>query len=201
MSQKKVSLADALFSKVRRRVLGLLFSQPEADFHTNIIIRLTDSGSGAVQRELEKLVATGIIVVKQVGNQKRYQANKNTPFFLELRSIILKTFGLADVLKTTLLPIAKQINIAFVYGSIARQEDTVNSDIDLLIIGDHITYADIFQLIEKAETQLKRKINPTFFNPQEWIHKRNNGNHFVTKLLQQPKIFIVGTENELGKLG
>ena len=112
-----MTISDALFSKVRQRVLGLLYGQPDSDFHTNEIIRLTDSGTGAVQRELESLTGAGSIIVKQVGNQKRYQANRDTPFFVELRSIVLKTFGLADVLRKTLKPIAKQIHLAFIYGS------------------------------------------------------------------------------------
>lgn len=194
--QKKINLADALFSKVRQRVLGLLYSQPDADFHTNEVIRLAGSGTGAVQRELESLTAAGLIIVKQVGNQKRYQANQNTPFFADLRNLILKTFGLADVLREALQPIAKQIHIAFIYGSVAKQEDTVNSDIDLMIIGNDLTYADMFQLLEKAEAQLGRKINPTFYTPTEWSRKLKEHNNFVTKVMKHPKIFLVGTENE-----
>lgn len=199
--KKKITISDALFSKVRQRVLGLLYGQPDSDFHTNEIIRLTDSGTGAVQRELESLTGAGLVIVKQVGNQKRYQANRDTPFFAELRSIVLKTFGLADVLRETLKPIAKQIHIAFIYGSIAKQEDTANSDIDLMIIGENLTYAGMFPLLEKAESQLGRKINPTFYSPSEWLRKNKDGNGFVKKILEHPKIFLIGTEDELGKLG
>jgi predicted nucleotidyltransferase len=201
MTKKKINTSDALFSKVRQRVLGLLFVQPNLDFHTNEIIRLTDSGTGAVQRELESLASAGLVIVKQVGNQKRYQVNRDTPFFTELRSIILKTFGLADVLRSSLKPITKQIQIAFIYGSIAKQEDTAKSDIDLMIIGKNLTYADMFQLLEKAEAQLGRKINPTFYSTSEWLRKNKDGNNFVTKVLEHPKIFLIGTEDELGKLG
>lgn len=197
---KKITISDALFSKVRQRVLGLLYGQPDSDFHTNEIIRLTDSGTGAVQRELESLTSSGLVIVKRVGNQKRYQANRDTPFFAELRSLVLKTFGLADVLRETLKPIAKQIHIAFIYGSIAKQEDTANSDIDLMIIGENLTYADMFQLLEKAEAQLGRKINPTFYSPSEWLRKIKDGNDFVKKILKHPKILLIGTEDELGKL-
>lgn len=196
-----MTISDALFSKVRQRVLGLLYGQPDSDFHTNEIIRLTDSGTGAVQRELESLASADLVIVKQVGNQKRYQANRDTPFFAELRSIVLKTFGLADVLRETLKPVAKQIQIAFIYGSIAKQEDTAKSDIDLMVIGIDLTYADIFELLEKAEAQLGRKINPTFYSTSEWLRKNKDGNNFVTKMLQHPKIFLIGTENELVKLG
>ena len=200
MTKKKINISDALFSKVRQRVLGLLYTQPDSDFHTNEIIRLTDSGTGAVQRELESLTGAGLVIVKQVGNQKRYQANRDTPFFTELRSIILKTFGLTDVLRETLKPIAKQIHIAFIYGSIAKQEDTAKSDIDLMIIGENLTYADVFQLLEKAESQLGRKINPTFYSPSEWLRKNKDRNDFVKKILKHTKIFLIGTEDELAKL-
>ena len=90
---KKTNISDALFPQVRQRVLGLLYGQPDSDFHTNEIIRLTGSGTGAVQRELESLRSGGLIIVKEVGNQKRYQANQNLPFYSELRGIVLKTFG------------------------------------------------------------------------------------------------------------
>lgn len=197
MMRKKISISDALFSKVRQRVLGILYGQPNSDFHTNEIIRLTDSGTGAVQRELESLTAAGLVIVKQIGNQKRYQANQNTAFFAELRSLVLKTFGLTDVLREMLKPIEKQIHTAFIYGSVAKQEDTANSDIDLMIIGENLTYADMFQLLEKTETKLGRKINPTFYSFHEWLRKNNKGNHFVIKILKQPKLFLIGTENDL----
>lgn len=201
MSILKNNLAYALFSKVQQRVLGLLYGRPDADFYTNEIIRLTDSGTGAVQRELEKLIGAGVLVVKKVGNQKRYQANRSSPFFAELRSIIIKTFGMADVLREALQPIAPQIKIAFIYGSIAKQEDTATSDIDLMLIGNDLTYADVFKLLEKAESQLGRKINPTFYTSSDWLHKYNEDNNFVTKVTKQPKIYLIGTENELAKLG
>lgn len=200
MVRRKISTSEVLFSKVRQRVLGLLFIHPDASFYTNEIIRSTDSGTGAVQRELESLTAAGLIIVKQLGNQKRYQANHEMPFYIELRSIVLKSFGLADVLKQALKTIEKQIHIAFIYGSVARQEDTANSDIDLMIIGNDLTYADIFHSLEKAETQIGRKINPTLYTLSEWSRKANEGNNFINKTLEQPKIFLKGSEDELTKI-
>jgi predicted nucleotidyltransferase len=143
------------------------------------------------------LAAAGLIIVKQVGNQKRYQANQTTAFFADLRNLILKTFGLADVLREALQPIVKKIDVAFIYGSIAKQEDTVNSDIDLMIIGNDLTYADMFQLLEKSEAQLVRKINPIFYTSTEWLRKIKENNNFVRNVVKQPKIFLVGTESEL----
>ena len=197
MSMIKPNLSDALFSKVQQRVLGLLFGQSDRSFYTNEIIRLSNSGTGAVQRELAKLTAVGLITVKQIGNQKQYQANHQSPLYSELRSIVLKTFGLSDVLRVTLESFANQIRIALIYGSIAKQQDTADSDIDLMLIGD-LSYTDLYPVLEKAEQQLDRRINPTCYSISEWVKKQNN--HFVSQVLNQPMIFLVGTENELRQL-
>jgi predicted nucleotidyltransferase len=200
MGTKKVNLASALFSQAQQKVLGLLFSQPDKDFYTNEIIRLSKSGSGAIQRELQKLLAVGLITVKSFGNQHRYQANHNSPLFHELRNIILKTFGLADVIIDILKPIKKNIKFAFVYGSIARQEAIASSDIDLMLISENISYADLYPIIEKGEKILHRPINPTIYSPNEWISKIKHKNHFLSQVLARPKIFIIGTEDELREL-
>lgn len=201
MGINKISLSNVLFSKTQQHVLGLLYGQPDADFYTNEIIRLTQSGTGSVQRELAKLSNAGLIIIKLLGNQKRYQANRDSPFFVELRSIILKTFGLADILKEALKSQSRNIDFAFVYGSIAKQEDKAQSDVDLMIISDILTYTQLFQLLGRSEEKLGRKINPTFYSSSEWQRKKGEGNNFVTKLIKQPKIFLIGTENEFKKLG
>lgn len=200
MNHEKISLADALFPKVRQLVLGLFYGQPDRSFNTNEIIRLTASGSGAVQRELEKLTLAGLITLQAVGKQKRYQVNKASPLFSELRGIVLKTFGLADVLKQALVPIVEEIKIAFIYGSVAKQEDTANSDIDLMLISDNLSYAELFPLLEPVQTKLGRDINPSFYSEKEWERKRKNQNHFILQIIKQPKIFLVGTEDALNKL-
>jgi len=195
------SLSNALFSKVRQCVLALLYGQSDRSFHTNEIIRLTHSGTGAVQRELEKLAAVGLITTHSIGNQKHYTANCASPLFIELRSIVLKTFGLADVLREALTPIASQILIAFIYGSIAKQEDTATSDIDLMLVCENLTYADLFKLLEEAEVKLGRSIQPTFYSSSEWTRRHQANNNFLAQIVKQPKIFLIGTEDELTKLG
>jgi predicted nucleotidyltransferase len=201
MKKKKISLCDSLFSKVRQRVLALFYNHPDRDFHTNEVIRLTESGTGAVQRELASLTATGIILSKDVGNQKRYQVNKSAPIYPELLGIVTKTFGLANHLKQALNPLASNIEIAFIFGSIAKREDTARSDIDILIIGTNISYSDIYKLTEHAEQQLGRKINPTCYSLSDWQRKARSENHFIKKITQQEKIFLIGSEDELNQLG
>jgi predicted nucleotidyltransferase len=188
-------LANALFSKTQQQVLGLLYGQPDRDFYTNEIIKLSQSGTGAVQRELSKLAEAGIITVKEVGNQKRYQANRRIPFYPELRSIIVKTFGIADVIKEAIKPLTKKINLAFIYGSIAKGEDTEKSDIDVMIVSDKVGYSDFYKVILNAENKLGRKINPTFYTKTEWAKKRSD-NHFVAKIIKQPMIMLITDEHE-----
>jgi predicted nucleotidyltransferase len=200
MGKKKTSIADALFSKVKQKVLGILYGQPNTAFFTNEIIRLSHSGTGAVQRELDKLATTGLVTVTLVGNQKRYQANQNNPIFEELCRISLKTFGMSDVIKEMLTPIKRKITLAFIYGSVAKNEETANSDIDLMLIGDNLNYADCFKILNNAEEQLGRKINPTIYTPADWKLKINKGNNFVHQVIKQPKIFLMGKPEQLNEL-
>ena len=191
------NLADALFPKVRQRVLAVLFGNPGRSFYANEVISLAQSGSGAVQRELLALSGAGLVMVRKQGNQKHYQANTAAPVFAELRGLVLKTMGLADVLKVALTPLLPQIEFAFVYGSVARQQDTAHSDIDVMIVSASLGYADVFGALESAATTLGRKVNPTLYAPTEIAKRINLDNAFVTRVLQQPKIWLIGNEEQL----
>ena len=197
MSTNSVGLSDALFTKVQQRVLGLLFTQADQSFYTNQIVRFVGAGTGSVQRELEKLVSAGLVLVSKSGNQKHYQANHDAPIFSELRGIVLKTVGLAGVLRHALLPLAKQIQVAFVYGSIAKGSDVAGSDIDLFLICDNLAYADVLQAVAAFEEQLGRPVNPTLYSLADFNRKKIEGSNFIVRVLEQPKIFIVGGEGDL----
>lgn len=200
MKTRKTTLVSALFPLIRQRVLGLLLGKPDSTFHTNEIIRFANAGHGAVQRELVKLSEAKLITVQSLGNQKRYQANSASPIFPDLRNIILKTSGLADIVRDAIRPLSRQIQCAFIYGSIAKGEDNAKSDVDLLVISETLSYADIFPLLEKAQKILLRQINPTFYSKTEWRTKQKNKNHFVCSVLKKPKIFLMGTQDGLKKL-
>jgi predicted nucleotidyltransferase len=190
-------LADALFSKTQRRVLGLLFVNPDRSYFANELVRLAESGIGAVHRELATLESAGLVNATRVGNQKHYQANRASPIFDELRGIALKTFGVAEVLREALKPLARRIRVAFIYGSLAKGSDTAASDIDLMVISDGVTYADLFGLASDAERQLGRKVNPTVYTPADVRQKLAAGNAFMSRVLAQPKIFVVGSADDL----
>ena len=189
-------MGDALFAGVQQRVLGALFGNPERSFYGNELLRLTGSGKGALQRELDRLVKAGLVTVRSVGNQKHYQANPEAPIFEELRGIAIKTFGIGDVLRGALLPLAKKIRTAFIYGSVARRADTTRSDIDLLVVSDSLGYQDLIKALQAAERGLGRKISPTLYSSVELAKKRSGKNAFVLRVLEQPKIFLIGSDRD-----
>lgn len=194
----RTSLADALFSRTQQRVFGVLFGRPDQSFFANEIVRLSGVGVGAVHRELAALESAGLVRVSRVGNQKHFQANREAPIFAELRGIVLKTVGLADVLRAALAPLAPRIAAAFVYGSLAKGTDTARSDVDLMIVGDRIDYADIFSIASEAEQVLGRKVNPTVLTPRE-LQRQSKDDGFHSRVLAQPKIFVIGSAHELGE--
>ena len=194
---KRTSLADALFSTIQQRVLAYLFGQPERSFFATELIRLAGGGSGAVQRELARLADSGLVAVSRVGTQKHYQANPKSPIFAELCAIAQKTVGLAEPLREALAPLAKRIAAAFVFGSVAKRSDTAASDIDVLVLSDSVDYADVFAALQSAETKLGRTVNPTVYTPANWRRKRKDGNAFAVKVAAQPKVFLIGTEEDL----
>jgi predicted nucleotidyltransferase len=201
MGSKEIddSLGAALFSGVQQRVLGALFSNPDRSFYGNELLRLTKSGKGALQRVLARLQRVGLINMQVIGKQKHYQANKAAPIFEELHGIVIKTFGLADVLRNALLPHSSDIEVAFVYGSVAKRKDRSHSDIDLFVVSENLSYQDVMKALESAESRLGRKINPTLHSRAELARKRAEGNSFVTRVLEQAKIFIIGAEHDLAK--
>ena len=194
---RRASLADALFSTIQQRVLAYLFGQPERSFFATELIKLAGGGSGAVQRELARLAESGLVTVKRVGMQKHYQANPKSPLFAELCSIAQKTVGLAEPLREALAPLAKRITAVFVYGSVAKRSDTAASDIDLMVVSDSLTYADLYTAMEQATARLGRKVNPTVYSRREWAKRVKQKNAFVTRVMAQPKIWLIGAESDV----
>jgi len=193
-------LAQALFSRVQQRVLSILYGHPERRFHASEIIRIAKSGTGAVQRELLRLENAGILATEILGNRKQYRANRKSPIFSELRSIVRKTVGLLEPISQALHPYRSKLKAVFVYGSIAKGADKSTSDIDIMIIGDDLSYNEIYTSLQSAEKMLLRPINPTLIAPTEWKTKLANKNPFIAKVDRQPKIFVMGSSDELKRI-
>lgn len=194
-----MSLAAFLFSEYRRRVLALLLLQPEKQFHQREIARLTDTISGTLSRELSKMTDAGILLKVPVGNQMHYKANPECPVFEELASILRKSDGWLNALADALRALGDQINVAFVFGSMASGRAGPDSDIDLMVIGN-VTFSALIEALYPLQSTLGREINPKQYPIDEWLQLVKNQNGFVRDLLDKPKLFLIGTEKDLGAL-
>jgi predicted nucleotidyltransferase len=191
------SLSDALFTTTQQRVLGCLFGQPERSFTVSELIQTTGAGSGAVQREVARLAGSGLLTVEPVGNQKRYRADPASPIHTELVSLVRKTFGLAAPLREALAPLAEHVAVAFVYGSVAKGSDTAASDIDLMLVSDTLTYADVMAALHPLIERLGREIQPTLYTRAELRKRIAARNSFVTRVLAQSRLWVIGGEHDL----
>lgn len=189
------AVASALFTPVQQRVLGLLFGQPDRRFQSAELIRLAGSGTGAVHRQLQRFVEAGLVAVSQEGNQKYYSARKDAPVFPELHGLVVKTVGVIEPLRAALAPVAGNIDLAFVFGSIAKGSERAGSDLDLLVVTDDLAYADIYSALAPAERTLARTINPTVYTRAEWKKKRTRHDSFAARITAQPRLFVIGSDD------
>ena len=190
-------LASLLLGVYRRRVLGLLFLQPDKAYHVREIARLTDTSPGTLHKELARLAQAGLLTREKVGNQIRYAANRQCPIFEELAGILRKTSGLADVLLDALAPLARRVKVALVFGSVARGEERSGSDVDLLVVGS-AGFADVVKALHPAQGRIGRDINPVVMTAAEF--RRKAAEPFLREVLGGQKLFLIGDEDELGKL-
>jgi uncharacterized protein len=193
-------LSDTLFTRTQQAVLGLLFSNPEIDFHFRGIVRQTGIGQGTVQRELQRLTEAGILIRDLRDKQPVYRANKECPIYPELKSIVAKTIGVTSALRDALEPLVEKIRVALIFGSFARVEENSKSDVDLLVIGD-ISMRDVSTAISELQSELGREVNPVIYPIDEYRQQLANGNHFLTSLQSEAKMFLIGNQDELDRLG
>lgn len=186
------TIADALFSRTQQRVLSLVFGQPVRAFGMSELIALADSGSGAVQREVQKLLDSKLIVATTAGRQKRYQANHAAPIFQELHSIVEKTAGVPGWLRTALAPLVQRVRLALLYGSVAKQTDIAMSDIDVLVVSDDLTLEEVFTTLQDAERDLGRRVSSTLYTSDEFRCRGRSGHPFLTRVLDGPHIVLAG---------
>ncbi len=192
-----LGLAESLFSRVQLRVLALLFGQPERSFQGAELIRLAASGVGAVRREIRRLVSSGLVIEVPLGRRKLYRVNQSSPIFQELHDLILKTVGLTIPVRDALLPFTKSIRTAFIYGSIAMGDDSAWSDVDLLIVGEDLAYPDVISALQPVEQRINRKISVQMITFAEWREKSSSGNPFILNVLSKPRLFLIGSDNDL----
>ena len=193
------NLSKTLFSKTRRAVLSLLYSHDGEAFYLRQIVRIAGVGLGAVQRELKQLSDAGIIQRIVRGHQVYYQADPQCPVFTELKNLVVKTVGVGAALQAALARLGDRINVAFIYGSIARSEEHRDSDVDVLVLGK-ATFAEIVSSLSEAQKTINREINPTVYPPVEFRSKLAAGHHFLSTVLRGPMLFLIGDKRELARL-
>jgi uncharacterized protein len=194
------SLADLMFGRTRGAILALLYGRADQTFYTRQIAREVAASVGAVQRELKNLTKVGLVIRTALGSQVFYQANRDAPIFSEMHSLVNKTVGIFSMLRSALRPLSTQVAVAFVYGSVARQAETAQSDIDLMVVGK-ASIDDVISHLASVEKNTGRPINPTVYSVSEFKAKIADGNHFLRAVLKDPKVFLLGDEDELGKVG
>ena len=189
-----------LFGLTRRRVLALLFGHADEWFYLRQIVRRSGAAQGAVQRELHLLTGAGILRRTVEGRQVYFQANRESPIYPELHALVSKTAGIVDVIREALAPLADGIRVAFVIGSAAREELRNDSDVDVLVVGD-TSFTAVAEALATAQARVGRDVNPTVYPPAEFRKKIRTGHHFLTTVLQEPRLFVVGGPDELAGLG
>jgi uncharacterized protein len=194
------ALSDVLFGQIRGGVLALLYGQADKSFYVRQIARRIHASVGTVQRELEKLAKVELITREPLGNLVFYRANQRNPVFLEMKALVGKTVGVFNILSSAVGKLAEAVTIAFVYGSVARKEEKADSDIDLMIIGN-VELDEVLTRLSGAETKLGRAVNPTVYSEQEFKKKLKDGNHFLNAVVNGDKMFLIGNEDELRKMG
>lgn len=191
-----IPLSAALFTKTQARVLGVLFGRPEQTFYLTEIVRMAQVGRGSVQRELDRLVKSGLVTVRSIGNQRHFQANASCPIFNELHGIVMKTSGIADVLRDALSPLGNGVKHAFVFGSIGADTAKAGSDIDLMVIGE-VSFTDVVHALMKIHDQLGREVNPVVVTMDDFRRKVLNRDRFAARVWKEPKIFVKGAHDDL----
>ena len=195
----KGPVTASLFGHTRSALLAMLYGHTNQSFYLRQLVRTVGTGHGAVQRELKNITDMGLAVRSVQGNQVLYQANSQSPIFPEIKSLITKTVGIHNVIRSALISLGSQIQIAFVYGSVARQDERANSDVDLMVLGD-VPFSDVVSALATAQRVLGREVNPTIFPVPEFRSKLAAGNHFLRSVMKEKKLLVLGTDNELKKL-
>ncbi len=197
--RRDTTVAGALFGASRRAILALLYGRPDEAFYLREIARTAGLTPSSLQRDLATLTDAGIVERTRRGHQVYFRANRECPVFDELRGLVVKTFGVLDVLRDALAPLEPRVAIAFVYGSVARGEDRPGSDVDVLVVGD-VKFGEVVEALAASELRLGREVNPTVYPRHEFARKLRERDHFLATVVADKKLFLVGGENELRDL-
>ena len=191
-------LAELLSSRARAEIFRLLLSGTGEELHVREIERRSGLNDSTLRQELRKLVRLDLVQSRRDSNRVYYRAKTENPLYPEIQNLVLKTSGLADALKSTLKD--KRIRVAFVFGSVARGEEKTGSDVDLMVIGQ-LGLRDLSRLLSGIEEKIGREVNPHVLHEEEFRKRVRAKEHFVSSVMESPKIFIIGSRHELEAMG
>lgn len=194
-----LAAGPSLFGRTRERLLALLYSRADEEHLQESLIQLAGLGRGAVQRELEFLAHAGVVKRRVRGRQVYFQANAESPIYAELRGLVVKTSGVADVLRSALARLAGRISVAFIYGSVAKGAERRGSDLDLMVIGG-VSFAEVSEALGRAQKTLGREVNPSVYGARDLAAKLKANNHFLRNVMGSEKIYLIGNDDELARL-
>lgn len=192
------SLARLLSSRVKAEVFRLLFGIDACELHGREIARRAGLNDATVRQELRRLTGLGLLTCRRDGNRALTRANTGHPLYPDIRNLVLKTSGLADVLREAMD--SPDIRVAFVFGSVAAGSENSGSDVDLMVIGN-LTLRKLTALLSGVPSRLGREINANVFSPREFARRKRVRDHFLTEVLTASKVFVIGDEHELGTVG
>ena len=191
-----MSISTALFSDSQARVYRCLFGQPEREFHLNELRRLTGLGSASLQRELNRLADAGLVTSERVGNLRRFRANPGSPVYSELVALTRKVLGAELLLSDALVVLTPNLKAAWIYGSYAKESETAQSDLDVMLVANRLTLSRVLQVLAPLEEELARKINPTLYTTTEFAKRLAEPDSFVNRVLAQPVLALMGNLHE-----
>ena len=191
-------LAEILSSRVKAEIFRLLFGLSARELHLRELERQSGLAVGTVRQELQRLVRLELVTVRRDGNRVYFRANQEHPLYPEIHSLVLKTAGLVDVLRKALG--REEILVAFVFGSLARAEERAESDVDLMVIGP-IALRQVSRRLAAVSAQLGRVVNPHVMTAEEFRRRKAKRDHFLTRVLGSPQIFVIGGNGDLEAMG
>lgn len=194
-----LSPIDSLITPTKQQILSAAYGQPEKWWYLRELAQRVKKTPSSIQRELSMFAANGLLETKRDGNRLYFKAATDTPIFAPLRDLLNKTVGPLTALREAIEPFASDIAFAFVYGSVAKGKERANSDVDLLIVGD-VRLMELVRVLKPLEQDFGREFNPKCYAAAEFVSKFRNGNHFLNSVIRVPKIFLIGGENDIGRL-
>ena len=190
---------EFMFSPYRRQLLAKLLLRPDEQFHVRELARMTGISAGSLHRELKAMAESGLLLREKIGNQVFYRADTHCPIFEELAAIFRKTIGLAPLLHNALSELAGKIQVAFVFGSMASGQQKAGGDIDVCVLGD-VSLLEVVKALSSVQDALRREINPVVMTAEKFLEQSVKQDRFVRRVLNEPKVFVMGGEVELAKL-